>query len=413
MVAQSLDLLHGVLLEGPQVVRQVGVRVEPEVVPYHDAVAVAGIVELFVGRRADPVADHVEMHVPVECDAGVVLLAAAAEQPFAHAPVAALDIDRFAVDLQAEDAVVPLVAVFADAERYCPCVRLPPVGFEHQAAGVQRGVAHAVGPPELRMLYGQAGNLALREPDRPPLARFETDGVREGDASGADLAPQHALAGLVSVVLHVGKEFDLRMFAVGNLRAHPRFDEAYVARERQVDIVGDAAQQPRGIGHPVPPGAGDIGRAAEIGHGVSHPFDLDFEAVLPAGCHEPGDVVVPRLHEAVEVPQLMAVEADGTLAVHPFEAEPQGAAFADRGRWEEPRVAEIAVVAALVRAVGVVAEIGVCFHAGRNVRREDAAGHDGRDGGQGVAFRRPYLPTDMSAAAVERDTFLCADAGGE
>ena len=98
----------------------------------------------------------------------------------------------------------------------------------------------------------------------------------------------------------------------------------------------------------------------------------------------------------------MAVEADGTLAVHPFEAEPQGAAFADRGRWEEPRVAEIAVVAALVRAVGVVAEIGVCFHAGRNVRREDAAGHDGRDGGQGVAFRRPYLPTDMSAAAVER-----------
>ena len=58
------------------------------------------------------------MHVPVECDAGVVLLAAAAEQPFAHAPVAALDIDRFAVDLQAEDAVVPLVAVFADAERY-------------------------------------------------------------------------------------------------------------------------------------------------------------------------------------------------------------------------------------------------------------------------------------------------------
>ena len=171
------------------------------------------------------------------------------------------------------------------------------------------------------------------------------------------------------------------MFAVGNLRAHPRFDEAYVARERQVDIVGDAAQQPRGIGHPVPPGAGDIGRAAEIGHGVSHPFDLDFEAVLPIGCHEPGDVVVPRLHEAVEVPQLMAVEADGTLAVHPFEAEPQGAAFADRGRWEEPRVAEIAVVAALVRAVGVVAEIGVCFHAGRNVRREDAAGHDGRDGG--------------------------------
>ena len=169
MVAQPLDLLHGVLLEGPQVVRQVGVRVEPEVVPYHDAVAVAGIVELFVGRRADPVADHVEMHVPVECDAGVVLLAAAAEQPFAHAPVAALDIDRFAVDLQAEDAVVPLVAVFADAERYCPCVRLPPVGFEHQAAGVQRGVAHAVGPPELRMLYGQAGNLALRSSAARPL----------------------------------------------------------------------------------------------------------------------------------------------------------------------------------------------------------------------------------------------------
>ena len=74
-----------------------------------------------------------------------------------------------------------------------------------------------------------------------PGVAFEADGVREGDASGTDLAPQHALAGLVRAVLHVGKEFDLRMFAVGNLRAHPRFDEAYVARERQVDIVGDAA----------------------------------------------------------------------------------------------------------------------------------------------------------------------------
>ena len=131
--------------------------------------------------------------------------------------------------------------------------------------------------------------------------------------------------------------------------------------ERQVDIVGDAAQQPRGIGHPVPPGAGDIGRAAEIGHGVSQPIRPRLRGGSPHRVPRAGDVVVPGCMKSSRCPQLMAVEADGTLAVHP-RREPQGPSPTG-GVGKRPRVAEIAVVAA-VPCGGVVAEIA---HAGRNV----------------------------------------------
>ena len=56
MVTQPLDFLHGVAVEGEHVVRQVGMRIEPEIVEDQDAVAVARLVELVVGRRTDPIA---------------------------------------------------------------------------------------------------------------------------------------------------------------------------------------------------------------------------------------------------------------------------------------------------------------------------------------------------------------------
>ena len=122
VVAQPLDLLHGVAVEGEEVVGQVGVRVEPEIVPYHDAVAVARLVELLVGGRTDPVADHVVVHLAVQPDLQVVLPAAAAEHATRACPqFRALD-RRCGAPLirEAEDAVRGVVGVFSRMPRRHP-----------------------------------------------------------------------------------------------------------------------------------------------------------------------------------------------------------------------------------------------------------------------------------------------------
>ena len=193
---------------------------------------------------------------------------AAAQQPFAHAPVAALDEDLLAVDLQAEDAVgVVFVAVFADAEGNLAAVRRLRSGVEGQAAGVQIGITHAVGatiaadvprpgpPPRVRRgapcsARRRRGARAARSGCRPARSRLRGF-LREASTSGFQ-APQGSRCG------HARGR---------HLRADPGVDQPHVARRREVDVVGDAAQQARDVGHPVPARTGDVGRAAQVRHG--------------------------------------------------------------------------------------------------------------------------------------------------
>src|SRR6202012_1917156 len=55
MIPKPSELLVDIGLESRDVVRQIGMRIQPEVVPYHDAVFVTGIIEGFIGCRPDPV----------------------------------------------------------------------------------------------------------------------------------------------------------------------------------------------------------------------------------------------------------------------------------------------------------------------------------------------------------------------
>ena len=79
---------------------------QPEILPHHHAIPVAGFVEFVVADLPHPVADHVEVHLRVVAHRGIVFARAIAQHRFAEAPIAALGNEAPAVDPHAQRAVV-------------------------------------------------------------------------------------------------------------------------------------------------------------------------------------------------------------------------------------------------------------------------------------------------------------------
>ena len=148
---------------------------QPEILPHHHPMAVAGIVELILADLADPVADHVEVHLGVVAHGGVVLPRAVAQHGFAEAPVAALGNEAAAVDPHAQRAAFLAVGELAHAG-------LEPLrvgnraggGFELQADVVKIRLAVSGGPPEFGVgqLQGVAHRFRLRGLERRPARRM-------------------------------------------------------------------------------------------------------------------------------------------------------------------------------------------------------------------------------------------------
>ncbi len=214
VVAHLLDLLDGIRPEDLQVDRRAR-GVEPEVIPDHHAVAVAGVVEGLVGGHADPVADHVEVHLPVEAQARVVVPAAAAQHELRHAPVAALGEDAHAVDVEVQELLGGVVGDLAHAEGGRPGVGNAAAGLEVEPAGVQVGLAVAVGPPETRTGEVQGRDSGGVELDGFRLVGPERHGLGEGDLTRREDAPQHAVDRRAGVVLHLDLDGNLRLRGIG------------------------------------------------------------------------------------------------------------------------------------------------------------------------------------------------------
>ena len=415
MVAQPLDFLHGVAVEGEHVVRQVGMRIEPEIVEDHDAVAIARLVELVVGRRTDPVADHVVVHLAVQADFKVILGAPAAEHILAHAPVTALAVDALAVDRELEHALHEIVGVLPDAECHRPAVGNLAVDLARQLARIEVLVAIPVGPPQGRVVDGQLRELAGVDAHGALLARPYFKSLLEGNVARADDAPHDPGFLLLRVVLQFGGQRNDALLARRHPGTHPRVDERHVARRGEIHVVGDAAQQPGDVGHPVPARTGNIGRAGMVGDRVrrhAHQYGQRVgRSILP---QQVRDLEHAAIHKPVERPQPRAVEIDFGPAVHALEADPAARTGGQVFGRELGPVPEIAVVLAPVHLVGIVAEVGIGFDPRLDERREgrprddrgDPAGRIVTGSEHGLRIGHlvlcPKLPRGNPAVAVER-----------
>ena len=157
---------------------------KPEILPDHDAVAVAGLVEFFVGSLPDPVAYHGEIHLLMISYGDVVVACGVTQVEFAEAPVSAQPGNAGAVNPGGQAPVFGGIAHLAEAGFEVEFVRNSAVLEHRHRSIIQIGFAITVGPPQAWVLHPDC--LA----DAALFSCRELHGQLEGRISYLSL-PQH------------------------------------------------------------------------------------------------------------------------------------------------------------------------------------------------------------------------------
>ena len=261
-------------------------------------------------------------------------------------------------------------------------------------AGVEVGVAVAVGPPEAGVVDGEGWDVVLGNLDGSLVPTAHTDGLLEGDARGLDDAAHLEAAVLGTGVQDVGRERQLGLVVRGEVAAHPRVTDDGLAGEVEVDVARDARQTSGDVGYPVPPCPSQIAGAARhairpwVGArlllvGIPYQYGKRIGTVAADNV---GDVETRAKHMAVDVffavggaGDFHAVQPEVGKAVGVVAAEPHtSAGWRRRGDGELGAVPEGTVVLRLIDAIDVVRHVGILLPSGLNVCGEDYARHHAR-----------------------------------
>ena len=118
--------------------------------------SVAGFVEFVVADLPHPIADHVEVHLAVIAQSGIIFARTVAQHRFAESPIASASDKTPAVDEDSQRAVICAVGHLADSRFHRLGVRcLSALEFECQFQVIQIRIAVANRPPQLRVLQAQ------------------------------------------------------------------------------------------------------------------------------------------------------------------------------------------------------------------------------------------------------------------
>ena len=157
MIAQTTYFVTCISLEFVVVSYVIIGHIKPEIIPYHDTVAVTVVVELIVRNAACPEAYHVVVHLFMQSYLWLVLLSMAAEQIFRHTPVATFCEDALPVDHELQyrhsySVVLNAVLILANAEVNGAGVRDNTIDKRFHLAVIEERLAISVRPPQLRIV---------------------------------------------------------------------------------------------------------------------------------------------------------------------------------------------------------------------------------------------------------------------
>ena len=374
---------------------------EPEVLPYHNSVAVAGIEERFSARLAYPVAYHGEVLLGVQPHGYVVLALAVAKQQFGEAPVAALAHEAPAVDIERQAPVVfgPRHLAYARAEG--GAVADPPSVVGHERHVVEILLAVAVGPPEIRIVHVHG---------RGEVARFARGEVLlDGERIAAELAGQHGRFLLARRVGHCRAHGHLRPGGVRQVEfaAEDGVADGQAAGRGDVHVAPYAYVAARHRGDPVPADGrveGGVVQAqdAAVAHMVLQIHRMHFARVgvgdypdcqIIAGSDMLSYVESGAGEGAFDEAQAFAVEPYFSLPVDAVEVQPHFVAHESR------RHAELVPVPEFRVEIGFRNEVDVLVVGGlRRFARLHETGEDGAwDGGLHPAVVVEASGTDPGA----------------
>ena len=342
MVAQTAHLVAGIYLERVVLNDIVVGHIEPKVVPYHNTIFVAIVVELIVGDATRPQTYHVVVHLLVQADRQLILLAVHAQQILAHTPIATLDEDALTIAVDIEhgkinDILLYAVLIFLDAETERATVRNRPSIKTLHLAGIELGLAVAVRPPQTRMVHNQRRHIGTAHLNITLLTGTHTDLLLKRNALGQNLAANGKRLILTGNVAHVGREVQLSPVERRKIRTYPGILHHGRTALHHIAVARDAGQTTRHIGHPIPAGTRQIARAArhavrafalarlllvgivdEHGNGILSRA-IDKLSHVEARAQHVAAHVLGRFFRARD---LMAVEPEIGIAVRVVEAQP-------------------------------------------------------------------------------------------
>ena len=366
-------------------------------VPDEEAVLVAEVVEIVGGGLTDPVAEDGVVGECVHADLGFEAIAWGAFHGFVDAPVAALGDDGDAVDGEGEVVGAgDVVGDFADAEVGVEGIGGGVLGGAGEVEGVEILWAVAVGPPELRVVEVELGEVFWREGEEAGFVGVELEGGVEG-GGGEGGGEGGGLVGVGEVVEGGGEG---EVGAVGAREGEVGGDEGIFDADGaglgEVDVLPEADVAVADAGDPVPAdgaeeggavlredaavGTGAVGESLFDGRaGVGRGEDVDGEGGGFSRGDVWGDVEIAAGEGAANGGDLFAVDPEVGDVVNAVEVEPEVAVGGERWGGELGAIPPGSAGEGVGDFVGAVVFAEERFGEGAvgDERGEDGAGDDG------------------------------------
>ena len=233
-------------------IRSVGRVSQPEVLPDHDTVAVASLIQLLVADHADPVTHHREVHIRMQSHSNVIFAGAIVQVRLTEAPVTATSDKAATVDEETQDIIVLVERHLADTDFKVFRIRNLVIHFEGEVRIIQVRLAVAFRPPQARVLHLQLREILGIEDDSLFFSRRQFDRLLECDIS--NLSFQNTLYGIRVVVLHdhFGRQRSGSRVRQRQDRRNKRIGNRHLSGRGQEDIVPDTDITSADSRNPVP-----------------------------------------------------------------------------------------------------------------------------------------------------------------
>ena len=212
---------------------------QPEVLPDHDTVTVASLIEFFIADHAHPVAQDVHVHIGMISDSCIVFTSAVVQVRLTESPVAAASDEAPSVDIHIQNTLVLIEGHLADTGLVRKAVRKFSVGLERESSIIEVRLTISVGPPQTRMFHIQLSEAFRSEKDLFLFAGFQSNLL--GKTESTDTSFQHTLNFLVAVVLHESMSGKAHGSSVRQREytLYQRITDGYVTGAYKLHIVPD------------------------------------------------------------------------------------------------------------------------------------------------------------------------------
>ena len=161
MVAETLHIIGRI---GDKHLGIVGIRTvsrvsQPEVLPNHDTMTVARLIQLLITNLTYPVTHHREVHIRMIIHGNVILTTSVVQVRLTKAPVTTTTDETTAIDEEAQDAVVLVESHLTDTHLEVFRIRYLISHLEGEIRIIQVRITITLRPPEMRILHLQLGEL--------------------------------------------------------------------------------------------------------------------------------------------------------------------------------------------------------------------------------------------------------------